>query len=154
MKLLPFTKSQIEHLITTYPTPFYLYDEQGIRNSARRLIDAFAWNKGFKEFFAVKATPTPRILEILIEEGCGADCSSLSELALAERVGLTGENIILTSNDTPADEFVKARQLDALINLDDLSHLPFLECHAGLPKLISFRYNPGTDGGNSIIGKP
>jgi len=131
-----------------------LYDEQGIRNSARKLIDAFHWNNGFKEFFAVKATPNPSILEILIEEGCGADCSSLSELVLAERVGLTGENIILTSNDTPAEEFVKARQLGALINLDDLSHLPYLERHAGLPELISFRYNPGTDGGNSIIGEP
>lgn len=154
MKLPPFTRSQIEHLVTNYPTPFYLYDEQGIRNSARKLIDAFHWNNGFKEFFAVKATPNPSILEILIEEGCGADCSSLSELVLAERVGLTGENIILTSNDTPAEEFVKARQLGALINLDDLSHLPYLERHAGLPELISFRYNPGTDGGNSIIGEP
>ena len=154
MKPLPFSAERIRELIEKYPTPFYLYDEAGIRAAARQLIDNFAWNPGFKEFFSVKATPNPTILKILKEEGCGADCSSLPELILAERANIVGEDIILTSNDTPADEFIKARELGAFINLDDLTHLSFLQKNAGLPELISFRYNPGTTEGNAIIGNP
>ncbi len=154
MKHLPITFEQIHELVAKYPTPFYLYDEQGIRDSAKKLINSFGWNPSFKEFFSVKATPNPSILGVLKEEGCGADCSSLPELLLAERAGIVGEEIILTSNDTPADEFKKAIQLGALINLDDLTHLSYLKKNAGLPELISFRYNPGTKTGNVLIGNP
>jgi len=154
-KNLPFTRSKLEAIAAAHPTPFYLYDERGIRANARRLAAAFAWCAGFKEYFAVKATPNPHILRILREEGFGADCSSLAELVLAERAGISGEEIMFTSNDTPAEEFQKARQLGAIVNLDDLGHLPFLEQHAGLPELLSFRYNPGPlRAGNKIIGSP
>ena len=154
-KALPFAKQKIEKIIEKYPTPFHIYDERAIRENARRLLDAFAWAPGFKEFFAVKATPNPFIMKILREEGFGADCSSLAELVLAEKVGLRGKEIIFTSNDTPAHEFVKARELGAIINLDDVSHIEYLEKHAGLPEFISFRYNPGPlRGGNEIIGLP
>lgn len=154
-KTLPFTEEQIFLLSEKYPTPFYVYDEEGIRDSAKKLINAFSWNPGFKEYFAVKAAPNPAILALLKEEGCGADCSSLPELLLAEQCGIIGEEIMFTSNDTPADEFVKAKELGAIINLDDLSHLAYFEKHAGLPDLLSFRYNPGSARtGNSIIGKP
>ena len=152
---LPFTQEQIEAAARTFPTPFHIYDEAGIRANARRLKAAFAWNPGFKEYFAVKACPNPFLLKILQAEGFGADCSSLPELLLAERVGIAGEEIMFTSNDTPADEFVAARKLGAVINLDDLTHLPFLERVAGLPELLCFRYNPGPlKGGNAIIGHP
>ncbi len=152
---LPFTRKQIEAVECTLPTPFHIYDEAGIRANARRLKAAFAWNPGFKEYFAVKACPNPFLLKILKAEGFGADCSSLPELLLAERVGITGEEIMFTSNDTPADEFVAAHKLGAILNLDDLTHLPFLEQAAGLPKLLCFRYNPGLlKGGNAIIGHP
>ena len=155
MKKLPFTKANIVNLAKSHPTPFYVYDEKGIRASARKLIESFKWNNGFKEYFAVKATPNPAILEILKEEGGGADCSSLPELLLAERVGIKGENIMFTSNDTPAEEFKKARELGAIINLDDIGHIKYLEENVGLPDLLSFRYNPGsTREGNSIIGNP
>ena len=154
-KALPFAKQKIEKIIEKYPTPFHIYDEKAIRENARRLLDAFTWAPGFKEFFAVKATPNPFIMKILREEGFGADCSSLAELVLAEKVGLRGKEIIFTSNDTPAHEFVKARELGAIINLDDVSHIEYLEKHAGLPEFISFRYNPGPlRGGNEIIGLP
>jgi diaminopimelate decarboxylase len=154
-KTLPFSKAELERIITKYPTPFYIYDEQAIRENARELLAAFSWAPGFKEFFAVKATPNPHILKVLKEEGFGADCSSLAELIIAEKVGVTGENIMFSSNDTPAHEFIKARDLGAVINLDDISHIDFLEKHAGLPELISFRYNPGPlRGGNAIIGQP
>jgi diaminopimelate decarboxylase len=154
-KTLPFTKDQIAAIAARYPTPFYLYDERAIRAGARALREAFAWANGFKEYFAVKATPNPFILKLLRAEGLGADCSSLPELLLAERAGIAGEEIILTSNDTPADEFRKARELGAIINLDDLGHLEYLERHAGLPELLSFRYNPGPlRRGNAIIGHP
>ncbi len=154
-KTLPFTKAEIEKIIEKYPTPFHFYDEQAIRENARKLMAAFAWAPGFKEYFAVKATPNPHILRILAEEGFGADCSSLAELVLAEKVGITGENIMFTSNDTPAQEFIKAKELGAIINLDDISHIEYLEKHAGLPEVISFRYNPGPlRGGNAIIGLP
>lgn len=154
-KSLPCTAAQLAAIAERHPTPFHLYDEAGIRANARRLTAAFAEVHGFREFFAVKALPNPAILAILKAEGFGADCSSLPELLLAERVGIRGEAIMLTSNDTPAEEFAKARELGAVINLDDLSHLPFLERCAGLPELVCFRYNPGRlKEGNAIIGRP
>ncbi len=154
-KTLPFSKAWIAELAERYPTPFHIYDERAIRANARRLVAAFKGVHGFKEYFAVKALPNPFILRILKEEGFGADCSSLPELLLAERVGILGEDIMFTSNDTPAEEFVKARELGAIVNLDDISHIPFLEATAGLPDLICFRYNPGPlKQGNVIIGKP
>ncbi|HEX5690291.1 MAG TPA: diaminopimelate decarboxylase, partial [Roseiflexaceae bacterium] len=152
---LPFSAEQVAVIAGRYPTPFYLYDERGIRAGARALLRAFAWAPGFKEFFAVKATPNPFILKILQAEGFGADCSSLPELLLADHVGIHGEAIMFTSNDTPAHEFRKARELGAIINLDDITHLDFLERQAGMPELICFRYNPGARRtGNAIIGRP
>jgi diaminopimelate decarboxylase len=152
---LPFDKEQIEAIIAKYPTPFHIYDERAIRENARRLNAAFAWAPGFKEYFAVKATPNPRIIQMLREEGFGADCSSLTELILAERVGLAGTDIMFTSNDTPIEEFQKARELGAMINLDDISHISYLEEWTGLPELLCFRYNPGPlKQGNAIIGSP
>lgn len=142
-KALPFSKEQIEEIIKKYPTPFHIYDERGIRESAKQLKNAFKWAE-FKEFFAVKATPNPHIVKILKEEGFGADCSSFTELVLAERCGIVGEEIMFTSNDTPKEEFIKAKWLGAIINLDDISHIPYLEKHAGLPEVICLRYNPGT----------
>ena len=155
-KALPFNEAQVREIIRNYPTPFYLYDERGIRRNARRLNAAFGWCDGFKEYFAVKATPNPYILKIAKEEGFGADCSSLPELLLAERAGITGENIMFTSNDTPFKEYQQAKALGAIINLDDITHLPYVEEHTGgLPELICFRYNPGkAREGNAIIGKP
>ena len=154
-KKLPFSDEQIQRIAAEHGTPFHLYDERGIRENARRLKRAFAWNPGFEEFYAVKAAPNPYLLKLLRSEGFGADCSSLPELVLAERAGITGEDIMLTSNDTPADEFQMARQLGAIINLDDVSHLPYLEEHAGLPEVICMRYNPGAlKEGNAIIGHP
>jgi diaminopimelate decarboxylase len=150
-----FTKSQLEQIIDKYPTPFHIYEEGAIRKNARLLNEAFAWNKGFKEYFAVKATPNPFILKILKQEGFGADCSSLPELLLAEKVGIVGEEIMFSSNDTPSEEFVKARELGATINLDDISHIDFLEKHGGIPEIISIRYNPGKlREGGFIMGKP
>lgn len=155
-KRLPFTKEQIENIIKQYPTPFHIYDEKGIRENARRLNKAFSWNKGFKEFFAVKACPNPYILKLLREEGFGADCSSLPELVLSEKAGIVGENIMFTSNETPAHEYKKAYELGAIINLDDITHISYLENTLGkLPELLCFRYNPGPlREGNAIIGKP
>jgi diaminopimelate decarboxylase len=155
-KKLPFTKAQLEEIIKKHSTPFHIYDEKAIRENARRLTQAFSWAPGFKEYFAVKATPNPYILKILREEGFGADCSSLAELVLAEKAGIVGENIVFTSNDTPAVEYQKAFELGAIINLDDISHIDYLEKHVGIPEIISFRYNPGPlrEGGNSIIGNP
>lgn len=154
-KSLPVTSEQLRNIIATYPTPFHMYDETGIRQSARNLKQAFAWMDNFTNYFAVKALPNPYILRILKEEGLGADCSSLPELLLAERVGITGENIMFTSNETPVEEYRKARELGALINLDDISHIEFLERAVGLPDLLSFRYNPGPlRAGNAIIGDP
>ncbi len=155
VKTLPFTKKDIETIIEKFPTPFHLYDEKAIRENARQFKQSFSWNEGFKEFFAVKAAPNPYLMKILCKEGFGADCSSLPELLLAEKTGITGEEIMFSSNDTPAEEFVKARQMGAMINLDDISHIAFLEMHAGLPELICMRYNPGPlKKGNVIIGHP
>ncbi len=145
MKKVPFiTKQQAQELIQKYPTPFHLYDEKGIRENARKVKQAFSWNKGFKEYFAVKATPTPAILQILKEEGCGADCSSYTELLMSEAVGITGSEIMFSSNVTPAEDFVLAKKLGAIINLDDITHIDFLEkVTGGIPETISCRFNPG-----------
>ena len=144
MKKEPFvTKAQVDEMIKKYPTPFHLYDEKGIRENARKLYQAFSWNKGFKEFFAVKATPNPTILRILKEEGCGTDCSSLTELMMSDKLGFTGDEIMFSSNDTPAEEFILAKKLGATINLDDFTHIDFLEKTAGIPEKICCRYNPG-----------
>ena len=144
MNKVPFvSKDQLEDICQQYPTPFHLYDEKGIRQTARDLYKAFSWNKGFKEYFAVKATPNPTILKILNEEGCGTDCSSLTELMMSEKCGITGEEIMFSSNDTPANEFKKAKELGAIINLDDITHIDFLEKEAGIPETICCRYNPG-----------
>ncbi len=141
----PFvTLEQLQEMVQQYPTPFHLYDEKGIRANARALHRAFAWNPGFKEYFAVKATPTPQILKILREEGCGVDCSSLTELMMSQRCGFAGGEIMFSSNDTPAEEFTLAAQLGATINLDDITHIDFLRDTIGMiPKKISCRYNPG-----------
>jgi len=155
MKTLPFSKEEIESIVANHPTPFHIYDEAGIRNNVKRLLKAFEWNEGFKEYFAVKATPNPFILKMLKSEGAGADCSSYPEVLLAESVGITGENIMFTSNNTPAYEYKKAKEIGAVINLDDISHIDFLEENVGVPELICFRYNPGKlKEGNAIIGKP
>ena len=144
MAKVPFvTKEQLDEIVKKYPTPFHLYDEKGIRETARGLYKAFSWNKGFKEYFAVKATPNPTILKILKEEGCGTDCSSLTELMMSDRCGFDGSEIMFSSNDTPAEEFILAKQLGATINLDDITHIEFLKECAGIPEKISCRYNPG-----------
>jgi len=155
-KKLPFTKKQIEKIIREYPTPFYIYDEKGIRKNIRKLSKVFSWvPNGFRNYFALKACPNPYILNIVREEGSGVDCSSLTELIIAEKIGIRGENIMFTSNDTPDEEFKKAYELGAIINLDDITHIAFLERVVGIPETICFRYNPGPImGGNEIIGKP
>ena len=137
------TKAQLDEIVKQYPTPFHLYDEKGIRENARKVHQAFSWNKGFKEYFAVKATPNPFILKILHEEGCGCDCSSYTELMLTEACGITGSDIMFSSNDTPAEDFEYARKLGAIVNLDDITHIDFLEQHGGIPETISCRFNPG-----------
>ena len=140
----PFvTKEKLEEIIKEYPTPFHIYDEKGIRENARKLNKAFSWNKGFKEYFAVKATPNPYILKILQEEGCGVDCSSLTELMMSDKCGFKGTDIMFSSNVTPAEEFKLAKKLGANINLDDITHIDFLEKEAGIPERICCRYNPG-----------
>ncbi len=141
----PFvTLPQLQEIVKTYPTPFHLYDEKGIRENARAMKAAFAWNPGFKEYFAVKAPPPPAILKLLREEGCGVDCSSLTELMLSDRCGFGGSEIMFSSNDTPAEEFVLADKLGATINLDDFTHIDFLQKTIGhIPETISCRYNPG-----------
>ncbi len=155
-KTLPVSEERLAEIAAEFPTPFHIYDEKAIIANARRLKAAFAWNRGFKEYFAVKAAPNPHLMELLRGEGFGSDCSSLPELMLANAVGNTGEDIMFTSNDTPASEFRAARQLGAIINLDDITHLDYLEKVTGsLPELLCCRYNPGPlKGGNAIIGKP
>ncbi len=158
MKKVPFvTKEQIEEIVKTIPTPFHIYDEKGIRENAQKLKEAFAWNKGFKEFFAVKATPNPFLIDILRDYGCGCDCSSLTELMLSHAMGVKGEDIMFSSNDTPAEEFVYANEIGATINLDDITHIDFLEKAIGkIPETISCRYNPGGyfTISNSIMDNP
>lgn len=145
MEKRPFvTLEQIQEIAAQFPTPFHLYDERGIRENARKLHQAFAWNKGFKEYFAVKATPNPFILKLLREEGCGTDCSSMTELMLSEACGFSGKEIMFSSNDTPPEEFAYAAKLGAVINLDDITHIQCLEDTLGyIPETISCRYNPG-----------
>ncbi len=145
MKKEPFvTREQVEEIVRSYPTPFHIYDEKGIRANAQALKEAFAWNKGYREFFAVKATPNPFLMSILKEYGCGCDCSSMTELMLSHADGFSGENIMFSSNDTPAEEFVYAAKIGAIINLDDFTHIDFLEKTIGkIPETISIRYNPG-----------
>ena len=152
----PFvTKEQIEEIVKTYPTPFHIYDEKGILENAKRLYDAFSWNKGFKEYFAVKATPNPFIVKLLASVGCGCDCSSYTELMLSEACGIVGENIMFSSNATPPEDFVYAKKLGAIINLDDFTHIDFLDRLTGLPEKISCRYNPGKFAiSNSIMDAP
>lgn len=138
------TNDQIQEIVKKYPTPFHLYDEKGIRENIKALKEAFSWNKGYREYFAVKATPNPFLVNILREYGCGCDCSSLTELMLSKAIGATGDDIMFSSNDTPAEEFQLADKLNAIINLDDITHIEFLEKAIGrLPKKISCRYNPG-----------
>lgn len=145
MKKTPFiTLEQARKIAEKYPTPFHLYDEKGIRENARKLHAAFAWNPGFKEYFAVKATPNPSIMDILRQEGCGMDCSSLTELMLCQRLGMQGDEIMFSSNNTPPEDFKLAASLNAIINLDDITHIDFLEKTTGyIPEKICCRYNPG-----------
>lgn len=156
MKLPFITKEKAEIIAAEYPTPFHIYDEKGIVDNAKELYSAFAWNKGYKEYFAVKATPNPEILKILKKLGCGVDCSSYTELLMAKECGFSGDEIMFSSNETPAQEFVLARELDAIINLDDITHIEFLKKTAGIPEKISLRYNPGGEFSvnNRIMGNP
>ena len=157
MEKKPFlTEAMAQQIIEDVPTPFHVYDEKGIRENVRRINKAFSWNKGFKEYFAVKALPNPVILQILKEEGCGVDCSSLTELMLSEACGFTGHEIMFSSNQTPVEDMQKAYELGAYINLDDATMVEFLERVAGVPQEIFCRYNPGGDFkiGNEIMGNP
>jgi len=154
-KYFPLGKAALEEIARQYPTPFYIYDEKAIIENVRRIKAAFSGFPAYKNHFAVKALPNPVILEILAAEGFGADCSSYTELLLAEMAGIRGEDIMFTSNETQSKEYEEARRLGAVINLDDFTHIAFLEKTAGLPELVSFRYNPGPlKEGNAIIGKP
>ena len=142
----PFvTKEKVEEIVKTYPTPFHIYDEKGIRENVKAVKEAFAWNPGFKEYFAVKATPNPFLIKILHEYGCGTDCSSMTELMLSKAMGITGEDVMFSSNDTPFEEYTYAKELGAIINLDDITHIDFCEeaCGGKLPETMSCRFNPG-----------
>ena len=144
MKKIPFiTKEQAEEIAKVYPTPFHIYDEKGIRENARLVQKAFAWNKGYREYFAVKATPNPFLLKILQEEGCGVDCSSLTELQMADACGFSGSDIMFSSNVTPEEDYRFAHKLGAYINLDDLTHVDYLDQLTGIPETISCRFNAG-----------
>ena len=154
-KTFPLSKQELEDLAGQYPTPFYLYDEKAILNNVNSIQSAFSVFPGYKEYFAVKALPNPVILKILAGRGLGADCSSYTELLLAEMAGISGEDIMFSSNETPPGEFIAAKKMRAIINLDDYTHIDFLQKSAGLPELVSLRYNPGPlKQGNAIIGKP
>lgn len=151
----PWKDDELVSLANRFPTPFHLYDEQIIRNQVRNIMKAFSWCPGFRNYFAVKATPNPYILQVLKEEGCGADCSSVTELVLSEKTGFHGNEVMFTSNNTPIKEYNVAKKMGAIINLDDLSHVDFLHKELGLPELVSFRYNPGPGRtGNVLIGDP
>ena len=155
VKSLPFDQAKLEEIVSQFPTPFHIYDEKGIREYARKFNQAFSWNDGYREYYAIKAAPNPYLMKIMQQEGFGIDCSSLAELEMAERLGMKGEDIMFTSNDTPASEYRKAMELGAIINLDDISHIDYLEKHTGLPETLCFRYNPGNlKTGNLIIGHP
>ncbi|MCI6430503.1 MAG: diaminopimelate decarboxylase [Oliverpabstia sp.] len=145
MNKQPFvTKEKLEEITASFPTPYHLYDEKGIRENAKAVQEAFAWNKGFKEYFAVKACPNPALIQIMREYGCGCDCSSMTELMLSKAIGCEGEDIMFSSNATPAEEYAYANKIGAIINLDDITHIDFLEQTIGhIPETISCRYNPG-----------
>ena len=145
MAKIPFvSKEKVEEIAAKYPTPFHLYDEKGIRKNVENLKKAFSWNKGYKEYFAVKATPNPFLINILREYGCGCDCSSKTELMMAKTIGAVGDDIMFSSNDTPLDEFRYCNKLGGIINLDDITHIEAVEKACGkLPKKMSCRYNPG-----------
>ena len=147
---------KVKEIAAVYPTPFHLYDKKGIEDNAKELFDAFSWNKGFKEYFAVKATPNPAIIKLLRGLGCGVDCSSMTELMMAEKLGFKGDEIMFSSNETPAAEYVYAKKLGAIINLDDITHIEFLEKACGIPERICLRYNPGGEFtiNNMIMGTP
>ena len=155
-KRFPLIKSQLDEIVKKFPTPFIIYDEKAIRDNVRRFNKAFSVMPSFKEYFAVKALPNPHILQILKEEGCGTDCSSLPELILSKAVGLKDSEVMFTSNDTPSSEYEYANKIKAIINLDDITHIDFLKDALGsMPELLCFRYNPGPlKEGNAIIGKP
>ena len=154
-KHFPFTRQQVSEIVERFPTPFYLYDEAAIRANAKRIARLFSVFPGFKEHFAVTALPNPFVLKVLADEGFGADCASLPELVLARRAGMSGEDVMFTSNETPAHEYVFARAQGAVINLDDITHIDYLEKACGIPELVSCRYNPGPlKDGNVIIGRP
>ncbi len=155
-RYFPLTKDELDGLSEQFPTPFYIYDEHLIRIHARKFLKAFSRFPGFREYFAVKACPNPYILKILASEGLGADCSSMAELILAQKAGITGEMVIFSSNETPESEFIYANLMNAVINLDDITHIDFLaKAIGGIPELICFRYNPGPlKEGNALIGKP
>lgn len=154
-KDFPYSDKEVLDLAKNFPTPFHIYHEDTIRQTVRDLNQAFSWCPGYRNHFAVKATPNPHIMQVLKEEGCGADCSSISELILSEKMGLKGDEIMFTSNNTPLKEYKKAKELSAIVNLDDISHVEFLSEQDGLPELVSFRYNPGpTRTGNVLIGDP
>lgn len=153
----PFITLEIAQKIKSQiPTPFYVYDERGITDNLEKLKKAFSWNRGFKEYFAVKATPNPAILKLMQKGGCGVDCSSYTELLMAQKLGFSGDDIMFSSNETAAKEYVLASKLNAIINLDDITHIDFLEKHAGIPKKICLRYNPGGEFiiGTEIMGNP
>ncbi len=156
MRNLPFTKSALEAIVSKYPTPFHIYDEAGIRANVKRLQEAFAWNEGFREYFAVKALPNPVIMKLLFDSGCGMDCSSMTELLLSRAIGVTGHDVMFSSNDTPASEFALASEMSVLINLDDITHIDFLAENGGIPKTVCLRFNPGGEFllGNTIMGNP
>lgn len=157
MQKKPFvTHEKLKEIIEKFPTPFHLYEEQGIRETARKINMGFEWNPSFREYYAVKACPNPFILKILKEEGCGLDCASMTELKLAEALGFSGDEIMFSSNETPAEEYEYARKLNAIINLDDITHIDFLAKHGGIPEKICLRYNPGGElyVGTAIMGHP
>lgn len=150
---LPFSKSDVLEWEKSYPTPFYVYDEEGIVNCVKALYSAFSWNKGYKEYFAVKATPTPGILRVLRDLGCGTDCASIPELIMSDRCGINGHNIMFSSNETRIDEYQEAVRLGAIINLDDVTQIEQLERAGGIPDTICCRYNPGSfENTNGIMG--
>lgn len=156
MKTPFITKEIAEEIAGKFPTPYYVYDEKGIEDNAEELLRAFSWNKGYKEYFAVKATPNPEILKLLKKKGCGVDCSSFTELLMAKECGFSGDEIMFSSNETPAAEFKLAKELNAIINLDDITHISFLKDAAGIPERICLRYNPGGEFSvnNRIMGNP
>lgn len=157
MQKKPFVNlEKLREIAAVYPTPFHLYNEAGIRQNARNMYRAFSWNPDFREYYAVKACPNPFILKILKEEGCGVDCASITELMMAEAVGFTGDHIMFSSNETPAADYEYARKLNAIINLDDITHIDFLQAHGSLPERICLRYNPGGEMtiGTTCMGRP